>query len=188
MVGLSHEQLSFNDAGKGTSNLCQEAAKAVFSQRQRNLPPTSPSITERRRLALTTDYSALSSYRQKNIHRKRTTLWKAKHQIQVIKGTKTYSKISSDSQSRGNMHAKSILQQKRTGYIRPSMGYKANSFRVARSWPRRRSHGWLVRHHQVLRRIRWLIGMGAFTKTLVSSAIRDCFSSYSREDIFRSSI
>lgn len=42
--------------------------------------------------------------------------------------------------------------------------------------------------YQVLRRIRWVIGMGAFTKTLVSSAIRDCFSSYSREDIFRSSI
>jgi hypothetical protein len=30
-----------------------------------------------------------------------------------------------------------------------------------------------------LRRIRWLMGMGALTKTLDSLAIRDCFSSYS---------
>jgi hypothetical protein len=37
-------------------------------------------------------------------------------------------------------------------------------------------------------RIRWLIDTGAFTKTLDSFDMRDCFSSYSRDDSFRSSI
>lgn len=46
---------------------------------------------------------------------------------------------------------------------------------------------WLV-VTQVLLRIRWLIGIGAFTNTIDSSAMRDCFSSYSREESFRSSI
>ena len=39
-----------------------------------------------------------------------------------------------------------------------------------------------------LRRILWVMGIGALTKTSCSPAMRDCFSSYSRDEIFKSSI